>query len=381
MKTIILSLFCLFALNSHAVWDLNDVSYLMPLPSQLEDTGLLKISAQGRGGDLIPGHLIEFIPFLTPHLNKEGGRQMLRLMGVRVDPCFPLPTPQSCQRQIRLVWQPIEKDVNGQVQSVDAALHSFYVLTEHEFTSLLKDLNQWKKTYPVPTEYLPLQVHPAWQGEGTKSLALAAFHRVLLKYAGSGNLSRVTAMLLRRGGLMWTFVGFEVIGNQLKVLAIPRLQGKQAQGFINLASPPDRFENGGIGPFPTGPDIINTLVLGSDLLTDKDENIIRNEARAAFRIENPKVFNPETMDCASCHVAQPAIHWVLNQRPHLKVDQIWNADIYKNLKYNLENHSPVVANTRAIRAFGYFGKDMAISQRVINESAEVADSLNQMDKN
>lgn len=376
MKIIALFL-CLFALKTHAAWDLNDVSYLMPLPQTMQDTGLLKISAKGRGGDLIPGVLIDQIPFLSPHLNKENAKEVLRVFGVRIDPCFPLPTPQSCQKQMRIVWQPVEKDFDGKVRTVDAALHSFYVLNDSEFSALLSDITTWKKKYSVQTEYLPLQVHPAWQQEGTQSPSLAAFHKIVLKYAGKENLSRVTAMLLRRGGLMWTFVGYEVAGDQLNTLDIPRLNGKQAQGFINLAFPPDKFSNGGISPFPSGPDIVNTLVRGSDLLEERDEDVIRNESRAAFRIENPKVFNPENMDCATCHVAQPAIHWVLNNRPNLKVDQIWNADIYKNMKYNLENQSPGVANTQIIRAFGYFGTDMAVSQRVINESAEVADSLNQ----
>ncbi|KYG67072.1 hypothetical protein AZI86_08650 [Bdellovibrio bacteriovorus] len=377
MKIIALFL-CLFALKTQAAWDLNDVSYLMPLPQTMQDTGLLKISAKGRGGDLIPGILIDQIPFLSPNINKESAKQVLRVFGVRIDPCFPLPTPQSCQRQLRIVWQPIEKDFDGNIRAVDAALHSFYILTDKEFNALLTDIAVWKKNYSVQTEYLPLQVHPAWQDLGTQSPPLAAFHQIVLKYAGKENLSRVTAMLLRRGGLMWTFAGYEVVGDDLQVLEIPRLEGKKSQTFINLAYPPDKFSNGGINPLPQGSDVINTLVLGSDLLEERHEETIRNESRAAYRMENPKAFNPENMDCASCHVAQPAIHWVLNQRPNLKVDQIWNADIYKNLRYNLENKSPGVANTRIIRAFGYFDADMAISQRVINESAEVADSLNQL---
>lgn len=377
MKIIALVL-CLFALKTQAAWDLNDVSYLMPLPRNLEDTGLLKISAMGRGGDLIPEVLIEQIPFLSPQINKESAKEVLRVFGVRIDPCFPLPTPQSCQRQLRVVWQPIEKDFDGNVRTVDAALHSFYVLTDKEFIALLNDIKAWKTKFSVQTEYLPLQIHPAWQQLGTESPSLAAFHRIILKYAGKENLSRVTAMLLRRGGLMWTFAGYEVAGDELKLLEIPRLEGKRSQAFMNLAYPPDKFSNGGLSPAPQGDDIINNLVLGSDLLEERHEETIRNESRAAYRIENPQVFNPENMDCATCHVAQPAIHWVLSQRPSLKVDQIWNADIYKNLRYNLENKSPGVANTRIIRAFGYFEADMAISQRVINESAEVADSLNQI---
>lgn len=376
MKSLLLVLF-FWAAPVLAAWDLNDVSYLLPLPQQKEDSGLLKISAKGRGGELIPSALIEFIPFISFDMNRESTRESLRLLAVRIDPCFPLPTPQSCQRQIRLVWQPVVLTAQGEVQTVDAALHSFYVLSEQDWISLLVDLQKWKARYSPGTDSLPLQVHPAWQNEGSGSPSLKAFHQVITRYAGKENLTRVTAMLLRRGGLMWTFLGYSVDGDKLQSFEIPRLNGKKAQGFINLAMPPDRFSNGGISPFPRGEDIINTLVAGSDLLEAQDEDTIRREARAAFRIENPKAFNPENMDCASCHVAQPALHWVLNNRPQLRVEQLWSSEIYKNARYNLSNPSSLAANTQVIRAFGYFGADVAISQRVINESAEVADSLNQ----
>ncbi len=82
------------------------------------------------------------------------------------------------------------------------------------------------------------------------------------------------------------------------------------------------------------------------------------------------------MDCVSCHVTQPGIHWVLNKRPELKVDQLWSSEIYRNAKYDLSNMSTEVWNTQMIRGLGYFGENLAISQRVVNESAEVADAIN-----
>ena len=49
---------------------------------------------------------------------------------------------------------------------------------------------------------------------------------------------------------------------------------------------------------------------------------------------------------------------------------------YKNKKYNLDNISFRKLNTQQLRALGYMGTDLAISQRTINESAEVAEALN-----
>lgn len=371
---------CSMVLQAQAAWDLNDVSYLMPLPNKVGEDSLLKLESPARGGALLPLSFVNQIPVLAIDRSREEVNTTLRVVGVRIDPCFPLPTPQSCQRQIRLVWQPIELSRRDEIQSVDAALHSFYVLQDWEFDGLLKELAAWKKKHSVNTTYLPLQVHPAWKQQGDAAPAFAEFNKIILKYAGAENFTRVTAMVLRGNADMWAFAGFEPAeGGKLQMLSVPRLGDRKAQSFINLAVPQDHFAGGGIAPSPKGPDTFSNLA-GESIRLDEPgtEELIRKEVRAAFRVENPKNFNPENMDCVSCHVAQPAIQWVLNKRPELKVDQLWSHEIYANAKYNLGNMSPEVWNTHQIRAFGYFGRNVAISQRTINESAEVADLINRI---
>jgi hypothetical protein len=83
------------------------------------------------------------------------------------------------------------------------ALHSFHVLEDVGFAALLEDLKTWKAGYAAKTQGLPLQVHPAWAAQKDQSPALHDFQKIILKYAGSENLIRVTAMVLRGGGDMW----------------------------------------------------------------------------------------------------------------------------------------------------------------------------------
>ncbi|MEN0057225.1 MAG: hypothetical protein AAGB31_00195 [Bdellovibrio sp.] len=362
---------------SFAAWDLNDVSYLMPLPQKLGSDGLLRMNAPGRGGDLLPAPLLARLPLLAMDMSREESYAALRVVAVRIDPCFPLPTPMSCQKQIRLVWQPLEKGPRQKTLAVDAAFHSFYVLTEEEFPKLLADLTQWKEQFKVETASKPLQIHPAWQEEGDHSPALAAFHEIIRKYAGGENLSRVTMMVLRGGGNMWAFAGFDMKNGSLMMVPVPRLDDRRSQAFVNMATPADKFSGGGMSPTPLGQtDVFQDILVDSDGLGSGAEELIRREVRAAFRIENPKNYNPENMDCVSCHVTQPAIRWAVTKRPELKLEELWNSEIYSNHNYNLENISPLRNNTQVIRGLGYFGKDPAVSQRVINESAEVADILN-----
>lgn len=376
MKFLVLLLY-VFSFQANAAWDLNDVSFLMPLPTSLPDEGLLKISDAGIRGSLIPDRMMGELPSLLERTTNQQLKGSLRVVSVRIDPCFPLPTPESCQRQLRLVWQPTMYSFDGTLEMADASLHTFYVLTDREFEFLKKDLHVWKANHKHATAGLPLQVHPAWATEGANSPELKTFNQLVLRYAGDTNLSRVTVMLLRQSGLMWNFIGFDVDKGALEQLMVPRLRSR-GQSFFNSAFPMDHFARGGVAPAPEGKDILNSLVADSSKLDAQSEDTILRETGAAYRIENPKIYNPENMDCVSCHVAMPAIQWVKTYRPGMPIESVWQKEIYTNSRYDLRNTSVEPWNTRSLRAFGYFGKNKSLSQRVINESAEVADALNEI---
>ena len=130
-----LAFFTIFfvSMSASASWNLNDVTFLMPLPQQIEGNQLLQLNSPAKGGSLLPEELTLKIPPLSIQRDNAQVIASLRVVAVRVDPCFPLPVPEACQRQVRLVWQPLEIGIRSKVQTVDAALHSFYVLTDEEF--------------------------------------------------------------------------------------------------------------------------------------------------------------------------------------------------------------------------------------------------------
>lgn len=382
MKTCLV--FVLFYLGlstlAMALWDLNDVSYLMPLPKIIGPDNLLRMKDEGRHGLLLPRQTLSVVPPLSPVMTSAEAEENLRVIAVRIDPCFPLPTPLACQKQIRLVWQPLEVGFRQQTSTVDAALHSFYVLTDAEFDELLSDLITWKNKFSPQNNKLPLQIHPAWKNADDQSPALIEFNSLVKKYAGFTKLTRVTSMVVRGAGDMWAFAGFEFKDNRLKLFMVPRLE-RQSQAFVNFAVPADHFERGMISPQPTGDDAFSKITTNSDRYqvgetTPEHEEDILKELRAMHRIENPHTFNPENMDCVSCHVALSARAWIEKNRFDLSLQPLADTFAYKNAHYNLENKSTNIHNTQSLRAFGYFGNDLAISQRVINESAAVADQIN-----
>jgi hypothetical protein len=227
-----------------------------------------------------------------------------------------------------------------------------------------------------------LQIHPAWASLGDQSAALKEFQNILTHYAGLENLSRVTS-LSKASKNTNVFSGFNFLDGQLNLFPIPRLKGRLVQGFRNTENTVDQFKGRGIFPAPEGLDTLNFIVSGdkgSGELSkeEKSEEVIKAEIKAAYRIENPKIYNPENMDCASCHLSQPVIHWAKNNKPDLHLEQLWSEEIYKNKNHNLTNLTPDLGRTNNVRSFGYFNHQITLSQRVINESAEVADQLNKI---
>lgn len=367
---------------SEMSWGLNDVTYIMPLPKDAVENNLLKLQSSGEKGALVPEPMVMQLPFMDMQHEKDQINQMTRLMAVRIDHCFPLPVPQACQKQIRLIWQPVKAD-SDDVVTIDAAFHSFYVLTDDDFKNLTADLKAWKKkfqTAKTDNSKEALDIHPFWKKDRDQSPSLLEFNTLITKYAGEKNLSRVTVMVLRRMNDVWGFLGAEVVDGKLVSAPIPRMDGKTSQMFFNQLNNNKGYTGAGISIAPATEDANLGAFVNQATTTGKfTEAEVVSNLQSAFAIENPHLFNPESMDCVNCHIAQAAREF-LTERLTASIDQnLFSAFKYTNTNYNLENKSTQVFNTHQLRGVGYFGVDLAISQRVINESAVVAEWLSSID--
>ena len=383
MKLFVLFIFVFpfFAQALELTWGLNDVTYIMPLPTQASENNLLKLQSAGEKGALVPEAMVMSLPFMDMQHEKNEINAMTRLMTVRIDNCFPLPTPMACQKQIRMIWHPV-KATSTDVTTIDAAFHSFYVLTDEEFKNLTTDLKAWKKkfeTVAVDNATTALEVHPYWKKDRDQSPSLKEFNTLITKYAGEKNLSRVTVMVLRRMNDVWGFLGAEVKDGKLEAGAIPRLDGKTSQMFFNQLQNDKGYVGAGIAQPPATEEANLTAFVdrATNTGTFSEEEVIAN-LKSAYAIENPALFNPESMDCVNCHIAQAAREY-LTEKLTLVDQNVFLAVKYTNKYYNLENKSTQVFNTHQLRGIGYFGVDLAISQRVINESAAVAEWLSAND--
>lgn len=350
----------------------NDVSVLYPLPESGGLDQLLAPSASGAHGELLPFAIFEHAPELTLYADKAGHYAALRVVSVRVDPCFPslvgAPSP-GCRFQVRLVMQPIY-DEAGSVRAEDAAVHVFYDLPAGDFIALLADLLELRKNAkPVPL-HAPLSVHPALLEEGLSGSYATGLRAALLARIGGKRLTRLTFMQLGGKRNAWTFGGFDFVGGSATPIAI-LASSVTAQTFTNNPLTDPLSFSGSVAPALAGaPEDISALY-DSAAASAWSEDELWPLYEAILRIENPERHSPESVDCVSCHTAQPARLW-LDRNTAL-------ADRPTDLRFSSEFDLSVDAiddTTSVLRAFGWMDGRAAISARVVHESAAVASYLN-----
>lgn len=170
-------------------WNLNDVSYLYPLPaeSELESFSWLSPKSTGKKNQLLPLESFQRLP----SLNSGGSGQMtmydhqLKVVGVRIDPCPGTHiTGVSCDPEIRHVWQPILNDqFANRIMTTDLAIHTFYKLSSMELKALagnLKTLKSDLAKLAVNTDRKPLNIHPGFANAKTRDLIMKRLNEIVL---------------------------------------------------------------------------------------------------------------------------------------------------------------------------------------------------------
>lgn len=391
-----------FAANIQAAeirWNLNDVSYLFPLPREHDRNAvrLLSPDSAGRRGALLPAGIRNELPPLF--FSGDGNqtlfeRQDIRVVGVRVDPCPDLDR-RSCAPEVRMVWQPVQFDrLDGRWTVRDAAIHSIYRLSKTEFEQLREKLWALKIAYDrigITTRKRPLGVHPALSDPATARAFNDRIRRILLDHCGERNLVRVSFMSSMLPAVWWRFGAFERNGQGgWSRFVIPRL-GATSEDIFNVA----REEGLAMGApgkemdavfnvlpdeYPKADDIFALINDGFRQENGEELSVFKTKLGAVARFRNPHKTNFHTLDCAACHYADAARFYAERRFPELKdyrpPGSYCNPDASL---FNLENTTSGRAGTRVLRGFGYFEDQPAINRRVIHESAESAHWLNTHD--
>ncbi|MFO0659878.1 MAG: hypothetical protein U0165_08620 [Polyangiaceae bacterium] len=335
--------------------------------------GMYKASDTAAHGQLLPQSVFASVGPIAdqfgPGIGQESPEDIavtyprLRVVGARLDPCFPAIGGANCRHQVRFVMQPVTPSEGFD----DAALHVFYDLPEADFDALVSELAALKSAAGKSTDG-PLDVHPILKQEGPSGAFAMGLKEKLFARIGADRITRVTAMQLVQAGGTWEFRGFDFVNGTATPIGI--------SGTNSLKQTIHNFGNVGfdatVDPIiATDPDL--SLFWSASSASSADAAAKQSAFDATLTIESPNLRDVEHVSCVACHTATPARVWAQN---NLGLTSEGNASLFTSTyDLTLTVGSSIATDTTRLRAFGYRGTDVMLSQRVVNESAKVASAL------
>ena len=358
---------------------MNDLSVMLPLPkTQADLDAMMAPTSPGVGGVLLPQ-----ATFDQAQIGLDS--TSLRAVAFRFDPCFgqlgEITDPSSCQNQLRIVWQPLfVSDVGGTTTTTaaDSGVHAFYSISRDQLIAAVDEMVAAREADGIDFDLGPLAPHPTITSEGLSGPLAQKLFQIVEKYAGASELVRMTAFQIELldagqapfagGGDFWGFQSFDITAGTVVPRAIATLPAN-SNNRMSLSASVNPLESSG-SPATTSIDNIATL----ESMTNATAATL--DARklafdAALRIENPHTNSPDTIDCASCHLAMPARTMVGEQ---LGLTETGDANQFvpdssipaADLALTTQLDSNGILN---IHAFSYRDINPMINQRVINETA------------
>jgi hypothetical protein len=362
---------------------MNDLSVLLPLPhTQADYDAMLAPTTTARDGVLLPETIYDSAGGFLSY-------QDLRAVAFRIDPCFgqlgPVTDPTQCHAQLRIVFQPVFFSGSGDDGSAtveDGGVHVFYALTEGELRAIVNDIVDARVADGVTTDLGPLAVHPTIAREGTAGALATAYDAILARYASPDTMIRMTEFVIELPELapqivsssnteFWDFESFDIAAGSATPRDIATMPSTDVTSTMSIS--------GGTAPLVASASPLTTSVDNIAVLEDMNQataaTVTARQAAfdAALRVQNPAKNSPDTIDCASCHLAGPAIDLVASTFSMSAVGDtnafvawptIPTADLARTTP--LQGDGSVPLN---IHAFSYLLAQPMINQRVINETA------------
>ena len=343
--------------------EMTDVSLVWPLADG--DESFLHASDDGAHGIILPRDVFDAIPALTRTDEPDAIYEGLQVVGARLDPCFQEGKDDPpCRTNLRLVLQPVLPSLDDEAETVarDASVHAFFEADdESEITGAVAALARLRADAGHDGAG-PLGVHPLLSSSDGRT----AVADVLAPLLGEARLARITSMGVHAGDAAWTFSGFDVEEGERQAIVIPETGGVTEQHALSDGG--DGAIHASVQPELAAADDI-TLLLDDAAAAAATLQERQAAFDAAARIENPTLHNPGTIDCVSCHLAAVARTAAL-ARESLAA----SPDVFTSERHDLST-TPSFQNTQVVRAFGYRFSALALSPRVVHESAAVADRV------
>ncbi len=355
-----------------------DVSILYPLPIAGASTAFVRPAERGNHGDLFPrsmfervmqdnnGRLDSFPSPLTAAWDTPSGYDQLALVSVRLDPCAA--RGSTCTSEIRLVFQalyeqPLTAPAPRGTAALDGAIHVTYDVPAEELVVALKQILTLKAANGGVADQV-LGVHPILAAQGLGGPFASGLRQLILEHLGADRIARVTSFDHHNNDEDgWAFRNFVPENSGLRVQTIPPSNVNAAQ-FV-------------VGSQAVSQDPLTTRATVDGVSVDDVSLLLAHSSpgapalaaafEAAVRVQNPATHTSETLECATCHLAEGAV------RIGKGVHGLTTANAFthpRNLGYTTQSTS--VTN---LHAFGYLERSISIMQRTANESVVVATAM------
>ena len=302
------------------------------------------------------------------------------MVAFRIDPCFanigPVTDASKCQNQLRIIYQAVTFQAGG-AGTVDGAVHAFYSLSREELVGVVGELVALRTKENGTKTLGALAVHPLLASQGLLGNEAKGLAKILTSHAGTKNLVRFTIFTPGNLATRWDFRGFDVAqGKTAQPMIIPTLPAQTTDVSFFAGFGSDLA--GGFTPPTKAKDDMQLL---GNLATARAASKADQQAAfdGALRIENPSKHSPDTIDCASCHVAGPA---TVLTGGKLSLSATGNDNAFKrDSKFvsaaEMKQTTAVGGDTsRNFHVFSYRDGHPMIAMRVINETASVITYLN-----
>lgn len=345
---------------------LNDVTVLVP-----EDGDALML-AEGTmddgtplfSRDLFERLALEPLPGIPGDLVDRNAYDLLRVVAVRFDLCdrnAPGPCAASDDGRVRLVLQPYDLPTFGS-GFADVGFHAFYSVPSADLSALVTQVRELAELGNTPVSS-PLGVSPPLSAGNTAYRD--KLRAIVRRWTGGSKLVRLTmnAQPFGLAQIRWVMRGVEKKGADFVGVTIPGISGSTQQvitaGLTGFQSAPE-------GDLPGG--ILEAL--------DDQRFAVATDARkrellsVLASVDNPTSTATDTISCIGCHTSTGLMPV---RSAAAGVDATSIPGRYAS-NFDL-SVTGMLTKRRVIRALGWVGHDPLVSQRVVNDSAQVLSEL------
>lgn len=336
---------------------MNDVSMLLPLPATPSTPVIATL------GSLVPADVFQRLVIAPGDVDVGGGIDEFHVVAIRFDLCD-RPAPGECPEvddgRVRLVLQPVF--FSGTPQAVDVAVHAFYPIPNAELPMLVDDLRRLATLASEPLD-APLRA------TSPSVTYLDELRTLVMRYAAPSKLVRMTVFAQNgmTAAFNWAFRGEELKAGVFAPIQIPRID--QLQQRTILVGNDTTYMTTPVADEPAG----FALAIDGDAFAAASPAARTQALEALAEIENPLEHTAETVQCIGCHVAT----YLTARRAEVAgVDPQAIGRRYTS-RYDLSTTGMSTTNNRSLRNFGYLFAQPMISQRVVNDTAQVLAEIEQ----